>query len=62
MVGMFGYMDMLIVLKWLTDYSGDESAAPSIIQTMIGVFLDGGAIPPGTRPIFGEDAKAQQTV
>jgi len=24
MVGMFGYMDLMIVLKWLTDYTGIE--------------------------------------
>lgn len=31
MLAMFGYMDVLIVLKWLTDYSGIENQAPSII-------------------------------
>jgi len=31
MLAMFGYMDLLIVLKWLTDYSGHEHQAPSII-------------------------------
>lgn len=32
----FGYMDFLIVVKWLTVYEGD---APSIITTMIGMVL-----------------------
>ena len=54
MHAMFGYMDVLIVLKWLTDYSGIENQAPSIIQVMIGMFLEGGALPEGTKPIFGE--------
>jgi hypothetical protein len=29
---MFGYMDVLIVLKWLTDWTGVEKFAPSIIS------------------------------
>ena len=61
MLAMFGYMDVLIVLKWLTDYRGIEHQAPSIIQVMIGMFLDGGALPEGTKPIFGE-GKTQATV
>merc|ERR1719361_680014 len=61
MLAMFGYMDVLIVLKWLTDYRGMEHQAPSIIQVMIGMFLDGGALPEGTKPIFGE-GKTQATV
>ena len=61
MLAMFGYMDMLIVIKWLTDYSGEEGAAPSIIQLMIGMFLNGGALPEGTKPLFG-GPKTQQTV
>lgn len=32
----FGYMDFLIILKWLTVYEGE---APSIITTMIGMVL-----------------------
>jgi len=62
MLAMFGYMDVLIVLKWLTDYTGIESQAPSIIQLMIGMFLNGGALPEGTKPLFGEQPKTQQTV
>ena len=54
MLAMFGYMDVLIVLKWLTDYRGIENQAPSIIQVMIGMFLNAGALPEGTKPIFGE--------
>ena len=54
MLAMFGYMDVLIVLKWLTNYSGIEHQAPSIIQVMIGMFLNAGALPEGTKPIFGE--------
>ncbi len=27
----FGYMDILIIIKWVTSYEGHESLAPSII-------------------------------
>jgi V-type H+-transporting ATPase subunit a len=41
---LFGYMDALIIIKWLTDYSGREHDAPSIITTMINIALNGGRI------------------
>lgn len=44
LICLFGYMDLLIVIKWLTDYSGDESNAPSIITTMIDIALNGAKI------------------
>lgn len=48
MMVLFGYMDLLIICKWLTDFSGKESMAPSVITTMIDMALSGGAIAPGT--------------
>lgn len=41
---MFGYMDMLIVIKWFTNYTGHTDQAPSIITTMVSMFLAGGEI------------------
>ena len=41
---LFGYMDLLIIIKWLTNYSGHEHDAPSIITTMINIPLNGGKI------------------
>jgi V-type H+-transporting ATPase subunit a len=32
LVCMFGYMDVLIVVKWLTDWTGKEKDAPAIIS------------------------------
>lgn len=32
---MFGFMDWMIIAKWLTDWNGRESQAPSIINKMI---------------------------
>jgi V-type H+-transporting ATPase subunit a len=40
LLGIFGLMDTLIVAKWLTDYSGRESQAPSIVSSMINMFLN----------------------
>ena len=37
-------MDLLIVVKWLTDFSSDPSDAPSIITTMINMALNFGAV------------------
>lgn len=34
-----GYLVMLIVLKWLTDYSGRTHMAPSIINTLLEMYL-----------------------
>jgi V-type H+-transporting ATPase subunit a len=58
---LFGYMDMMIIAKWLTDFSGRESFAPSIISNMIDMALNGGAIAPGTSAIIGS-AGTQQAV
>lgn len=48
-LGLFGFMDFLIIQKWLTDYSGREIDAPSIITTMISMFLGGGE---GVAPVI----------
>ena len=52
---LFGYMDWLIVAKWLTDFTHVESLAPSVISTMIGVFLNFGTIPKGQVGVIGSD-------
>lgn len=44
MLFIFGYMDILIIIKWLTDYSGREGEAPSIISIMINIPLNGAYI------------------
>lgn len=44
LLSLFGYMDALIIIKWLTDYTGRESEAPSIINTMINIPLKGAYI------------------
>ena len=41
LLALFGFMDLLIIVKWLTDYSADPTLGkpPSIISTMITMFL-----------------------
>lgn len=34
-----GYLVYLIIAKWLTNYNGHESSAPSIINTVIEMYL-----------------------
>jgi hypothetical protein len=53
MLVLFGYMDLLIIVKWCTDYSGREHEAPSVITTMIEMALNGGSPSPGFTPILG---------
>lgn len=54
MMVLFGYMDLLIIVKWCTDYSGHEHEAPSVITSMIEMALNGGATSPGFTPILGD--------
>lgn len=58
---LFGYMDMMIIAKWTTNFTGRESQAPSIISNMIDMALNGGAIAPGTAAVIGS-AGTQQAV
>jgi V-type H+-transporting ATPase subunit a len=51
---MFGYMDVLIILKWTTDWKGREFQAPSIISQVINNMLKGGEIE--GHPLFGTEA------
>jgi len=42
LLALFGYMDLMIIIKWLTNWEGQESNAPSVITTMIDMFLNMG--------------------
>lgn len=54
----FGYMDLLIVIKWLTNYKGHEDEAPSIIVTVVNFFLKGGEIK--GREFFSHNSLVEQ--
>ena len=40
---LFGYMNLLIYIKWATDWSSDTSKAPSIISQLLMIFLNNGS-------------------
>ena len=44
LIALFGYMDLIIFVKWLTNFWGKEGEAPSIITFMINMGLNGGAV------------------
>jgi V-type H+-transporting ATPase subunit a len=50
LIALFGYMDLMIIIKWLTNWEGRESTAPSVIGTMIDMFLNMG------RPTMATDS------
>jgi len=51
MLALFGWMDLLIIMKWLHPWQqgvhDTTSEAPSIISQMISMFLNFGSIPEG---------------
>ena len=52
-------MDWMIIAKWTTDFTHREYMAPSIISTMIDMFLGLGAVPEGISPIIGSAGMQQ---
>lgn len=60
LLALFGYMDIIIIKKWTTDYSGVEHEAPSIISTMVNIFLGGGKVP--GREFFKNNVKVHQAI
>ena len=53
LLALFGTMDLMIIAKWLTDWTGREGKAPSIITQMINNMLKGGEI--NGSPLFGTE-------
>jgi V-type H+-transporting ATPase subunit a len=45
MLAVFGYMDFMIILKWLTDWTGRGIYAPNITASLLNIFLKLGAVP-----------------
>lgn len=43
MIVLFGYMDFLIIFKWLTNWYPQNNQAPSVITTMINLPIKLGA-------------------
>jgi V-type H+-transporting ATPase subunit a len=51
MTSLFGYMILMIFIKWGTDWSSDPSKAPSIITQLMNIFLKGGSV--DGKPLWG---------
>lgn len=63
LLALFGYMDYLIIDKWLTDWGDQTMHAPSIIAMMIDMALNGGMpSTPGDLPIVGGSLETQKQV
>ena len=41
---LFGYMNVMIFIKWSTDWTGKTDKAPSIISLLMKIFLNGGSV------------------
>ena len=53
LLALFGFMDLLIIAKWLTDYSQmDGAKPPSIISSMIAMFLNFGHYTDSSTPLL----------
>ena len=48
---LFGFMNILVITKWLTDYSGRESSSPSVITVMLDMFLSFGVPNPNSKEV-----------
>jgi V-type H+-transporting ATPase subunit a len=51
MVSFFGYMIVMIFIKWSINWKDDTSQAPSIITLLMNIFLKGGSV--DGRPLWG---------
>lgn len=48
---LFGYMIIMIFIKWSTDWTGKSDKAPSIITLLMNIFLKGGDVE--NKPLWG---------
>ena len=54
-MALFGFMDLMVIVKWTTDYSEDTSKAPAIINAMLNMAMNGGSPSnPHESPLFGD--------
>ena len=53
----FGYMVIMILIKWNTDYTGRTHEAPSILTTFLNFVLKGGSTE--GMDLYGEDGSQE---
>jgi len=56
---LFGYMIIMIYIKWATDYSNNTQNAPSIISELMGIVLKQGSV--DGKPIWGTISTEEST-
>lgn len=56
---LFGWMDLLIIAKWLRSWPDSAAKAPSIIAVMIGMFLSFGKVDERASPIIAGESGQQ---
>ena len=56
---LFGFMNVLIVVKWLTDWTGRTGRAPAIISVMISMFLNFGEVEDDIDPLLWNESRQQ---
>ena len=50
LLALFGFMDLMIIIKWLTNYEAMVGAVPpSVITSMINMCLNFGSLPPNAH-------------
>jgi hypothetical protein len=65
LTALFGFMDYMIIGKWLTDWdvelADNNKQPPGVIMAMIVMFLSGGKFDevPGNKPQWGDFVPAQ---
>ena len=48
-------MDLMVIIKWTTDFTDDTSKAPAIINSMLNMAMNGGQPSnPYESPLFGD--------
>jgi V-type H+-transporting ATPase subunit a len=61
MFALFGYMNIMIFIKWATDWSKSATSPPSIITLLLNIFLKGGSVE--GKPLYGDtDGSTQETI
>jgi len=54
-LSLFGFMDLMVIVKWTTDFTDDTSKAPAIINSMLNMAMSGGQPSnPHESPLFGD--------
>jgi len=54
-LGIFGYLVVLIFSKWATDWVGEARVAPSLLNTLIAMFMSPGVYTEDSRIIPGQE-------